>query len=271
MNGTAGGLRNYLRSILSPPSDPVMTRYRVRLPSALAEAQFQATIALMWPQGITIDERQQAIAERQLLDVARSTALQYSVLDLDEARAAVILALRDHDLRDLDTQPVVASANIEVGLDDMRMAEERQALRRQTALAREARLEEVEQLRVLADQVLATPTVARLWWLEGKPGKLEDLVAKGKDGMFEKVAELFGTPVEFQAADPIAELIRLFLQGLDTRLREQLISQLRWVFDSYERPDLAGRLDVYQHPRAGSRNDASPADFDRHAPASGLR
>jgi len=270
MNGAVGRLRNYLRRLLSSRSDPVMTTFRVRLPSALAEAQFEATITMMWPPGIVIDQRQQAIAERQLLEVARSIARNYSVLDPDETRAAVNLALEDRGLRDADLELVMASAKIEVGPDDRRIAEEREGLRRQTALVREARLEEVEQLRVLADQILATPTVARLWWLEGKPGKLEDLVAKSKEGMFEKVAELFGVPTERPAADPIAELIRLFLQGLDARFREQLISQLRFVFTSYECSDLAERLDDYQHPRACPAHDASPADIDGHAPHPGL-
>ena len=107
-------------------------------------------------------------------------------------------------------------------------------------------------MRLLADQILATPTVARLWWLEGKPGRLEDLVAKGKDEMFDKISELFGMPAGRPAADPIAELVQLFLQGLDARFREQLISQLRFVFTSYERDDLADRLNGYEHPRGSS-------------------
>lgn len=123
---------------------------------------------------------------------------------------------------------------------------------------------------MLAEQILVTPTVARLWWLEGNPGKLEDLVAKSEKGIFEKVAEFFGVPAENPAADPIAELIRLFLQGLDARFREQLISQLRFVFTSYERGDLARMLDGYQHPRASPGQDASLADVDGYAPRSGL-
>jgi hypothetical protein len=48
------------------------------------------------------------------------------------------------------------------------------------------------------------------------------------------------------AADPIAELIRLFLQGLDGRFRERLIDQLRLTFSAYERDDVAAGLDAYQ-------------------------
>jgi hypothetical protein len=43
---------------------------------------------------------------------------------------------------------------------------------------------------------LATPTLARLRWLEGKPEKLELLVGTEKDEIFEKVAELFGASAE---------------------------------------------------------------------------
>lgn len=270
MNGTRGILRNYLRRIVFARSDSVVTTYRVRLPSVLAEAQFQATIEMVWPPGAIIDQHQQAVAERRLMDVARSTASSYSVLDPDETRTAVNLALGDREQTGADLGLVAVSAMIDVGSDDRRMAEEHEGLRRQTALAREARMEEVERMRVLADQILATPTVARLWWLEGNPAKLEDLVAKSEKGIFEKVAEFLGVPAESSAVDPIAELVRLFLKGLDVRFREQLISQLRFVFTSYERSDLARMLDGYQHPCANPGYDASLADVDGYAPGSGL-
>jgi hypothetical protein len=270
MNDSAGRLWNCLRLRLSARSDPVVTTSRVRLPSAFPEAQFQATITMVWPPGIVPDQRQRALAERQILDTARPVARQYSVLDPDEARASVDLELWGRGVTGDDSQLVMASTSIEVDSDDRRLAEECEALRRQTALTREARLEEVERLRVLADEVLANPTLARLWWLEGKPGKLEDLVAKGKEETFEKVAELFGKPADIQPADPIAELIRLFLQDLDSRLREQLISQLRFVFADHERPDLVAGLDGYQHPRAGPDQGFSAAEVDGNAPTRGL-
>jgi hypothetical protein len=265
-----GGPRNFVLRFLFRRSDFVVTTFRVRLPSALAEAQFKATIRITWSPGAVVDERRLAIAEGQFLGAARSAASGYSVLDPDEARAAIDLALWDRRLRDGDTELAGAGAEIEVDADDRRMAEHYGDLRRQTALARAARLEEVDRLRLLADEVLSTPTLARLWWLEGKPGKLEDLVIKGKDEMFEKVAELFGAPDERTTTDPIADLIRLFLQDLDPRFREQLISQLQLVFTSYERGDLAGRLDSYQHARTYPGVDVSIGDVDRHASSPGL-
>lgn len=264
-----GGLRNYVLSFLSRRSESVVTTFQARLPSLLGdEAQFQATITMAWPPGTLIDGRRQSAAELQLLQVARSVAHGYSVLNPDEARAAIDLALWDRGLTDAGAELVAVGARIEVEPHDRRIAEDHEDLRRETALAREARREEVERLKLLANQVLATPTLARLWWLEGKPGNLENLVAKGKDEMFEKVAEIFGASAERPATDPIAELIRIFLQGLDVRFREHLIRQLRMVFASYERDDLALRLDGYQH--LGHLDVGVRAEgIDGHAPSTG--
>lgn len=264
MNGGFGELRSYLWRFFSRRSESVVTTFQARLPSRLEEAQFQATIRIAWPPGALIDGRRRATAELQLLEGARSAAQGYSVLNPDEARAAIDLALFDCGQTCIDPELVAVGAKIEVNPHDRRMAEDHEDLRRETGLAREARREEVERLRLLADQVLATPTLARLWWLESKPEKLELLVAKEKDEIFEKVAELFGASAERPASDPIAELIRLFLEGLDARLRDHLISQLPLVFTSYERGDLAGRLDSYQQTRTYAGADVSIGDVARH-------
>jgi len=48
------------------------------------------------------------------------------------------------------------------------------------------------------------------------------------------------------------------------------ISQLPLVFTSYERSDLADRLDSYQHTRTYPGVDVSLGDADRHASSPGL-
>jgi hypothetical protein len=263
MNGNDGWLRTVLLRLLTPRSDSVVSTFLARLPSKLAEAQFQATIQITWPPGTHIDQRVQAIAKRQVLQAARSEAEKYSVLDADEARAAIDMALWDRWQRSEDPDPVLAKITaMEVGLDDRRAAEKQDGLRRQTALAGEERLQEAERLQVLANEILAKPTLARLWWLEGKPAKLEDLVAKDKDDMFVKVAEIFDVPAGHPATDPIAELIGQFLQGLNPLAREHLIVQLGHVFSSYERDDLASRLSSYHHLRADMGRTATLTDVD---------
>jgi hypothetical protein len=55
--------------------------------------------------------------------------------------------------------------------------------------------------------LLADPITSRLWWLEDRPDKLERLVDQKMDGVFAKIAVLFGESASRPAADPIAELM----------------------------------------------------------------
>lgn len=237
MNGISMALRCRLRRVLSQCLDPVPATFEARLPSEIPEAKFHAVIEATWPPGTNAGQSMRSLAGR-LLDVAQPVANRCSVLDRDGAWAALDLAL----LNDASVQGCglisLSVTDLRVGPEDRCLAERRETLRRETALA-QAR---AENMRVL----LADPTTARLWWLENSPGKLEKLAEQKMDGIFEKVATLFGESARRPAADPIAELIRLFLQGLDGRFREQLINQLHLVFSAYERDDLAMRLDAYQ-------------------------
>jgi hypothetical protein len=247
-----------------------VTTFRVRLSSEVRDAHFQVTIQTIWPPTTHVDRALRSIVERHLLQVARSAAKNYSVLDPDEARMAIDLKL-SCDLRPEDVDICPAGANIislEVGPDDRHMAESQQAFHRMTALAQAERLEEVNRLRILGDTVLANPALARLWWLEGKPGKLKELVELDNKKVFQDVAELFSPQAERLAVDPIAELIRIFLQDLDSQCRELLIGQVRIVFHSYERDDLVDRLDSCRDPSATPSSDnGSNGDFFRRVSA----
>lgn len=260
MNGATHPLRSLLRRVMSQRLDPVPARFEARLPSEIPEAQFHVVIEARWPPGMDADQSMRSLAER-LLHVARESAKPYSVLDRHEAWAAIEREL----LGDADVQGsglvTLVVTDVLVHPDDENLAERQEALRREAALT-EA---EAENLKVL----LADPTTARLWWLENKPDKLAKLVEPEMDATFEKIATRFGGSASRPAADPIAELIRLFLQGLDGRSREHLIDRLRYVFTCYERPDLAGRLDSYQQARASTGYDATARDVDGHSPDPG--
>jgi hypothetical protein len=270
MNGLAWPLRRYVQRIITRRSDPTVTTFRVRLPSELREAQFQATIRMEWPPGRHIDRVLQSVVEQHLLGAARSAAKNYSVLDPHEACAAIDLELFGHlQPEGTDIYPVAASvAEIAADLEDQHLAESQEALRRQTALAQAERTEEVKRLRILGDEILTDPMLARLWWLDGKPDRLEKLVELGNNKVFEDVVGLLSTPAEQLAAEPITELIRIFLQDLDPPYREQLIRQLQFVFRSYERIDLAGKLDSHHHPAVSSSGQQGRiGDFDGRVPA----
>ena len=98
---------------------------------------------------------------------------------------------------------------------------------------------------MLAVEVLSDPALAGLWWLDGQPEKLPELVKLSKNKVFEEAATLFSASPDHASVDPIPELVRLFLHGLGPSLRQQLIEQLHLVFISYERTDLARKLDPY--------------------------
>jgi hypothetical protein len=251
VNGTGVRLRSCLRRVFSQRLDPVPAKFEARLPSEIPEAQFQAVIEATWPTGTNAYQSMRSLADR-LLDVAQTAAKRCSVLDRDKAWAAIERALLNEASVRESGLITLWVTDVRVSTDDRSLAEKQESLRRETALGRA----KAENLRLM----LADPTTARLWWLENSPGKLEKLGEQKMDDIFEKVSALFGEAAELPAADPIAELIRLFLQGLDGRFRERLIDQLRLVFSAYERDDLAARLQClpditqqYRLPRYGGR------------------
>jgi hypothetical protein len=258
MTGPPRPLGSRLRQVLFQRSDRAAWTYQVRLSSEIPEAQFQAVIEAVWPPGTSLDQALRSRAEQQLARVARLVAAKHSVLDCDDAWAAIDEEfVRNGSLRAVGLSEAVVT-NLRAGPDDERLAEKQEDLRRETSLARA----KAERLR----ELLADPVTARLWWLEDRPEKLEKLAAEGKDGIFEKVANLFGESARHSAPDPIAELIRLFLQGLDARFRERLIDQLDLVFRAYERADLADGLSSGRHPPVADLSH-TVASADGQAPA----
>lgn len=230
MNGTGGALRSLLRQVLSQRVEPVRWTYLVRLPSVIPEARFEAEIGAAWQPGTRVNPSLSSLAEQLLADVARSAAKDRSVLDRDEARTAINVALAaDGRLRENRLKATVA--DLRVGTQDRTLAEKY----RETELAQAS-------ARRLAG-LLADPVAARLWWLQETPDRVEQLLAMDKKNLFDDLARIFaGSASEPVSPDPIAELIRIFLQGLDSRAREHLLDQLDRVFRSYEHKDLADRL-----------------------------
>jgi hypothetical protein len=256
VNDATQPLRSFLRRVLSRGLGPAAATFEARLRSEIPEAQFQIVIETTWPPGVDSGRSMRSLAD-QLLHVARGVTEDRSVLDRHETWAAIERSL----LSDAGVQGsgllTLKVTNVMVHPGDQNLAEQREALRRDTALTQE----KADKLQTL----LSNPTTARLWWLEDRPDKLEMLVNQKMEGVFEKIALLFGESASRPAVDPIAELIRLFLQDLDGRSREHLIDLLRRVFTSYERPELADRLDAYQQLRTYAGQDASRSDLDRNA------
>ncbi|WP_203862911.1 hypothetical protein [Plantactinospora mayteni] len=110
---------------------------------------------------------------------------------------------------------------------------------RQTALERLKHRAELERIRCLRESVYSRPDVARSYWLYHHPDQLNAML----DIDFEGIAEKFGDAGESRFL-VIAKLIGDFLGRLEDGDRRYLVGQLGQLFSSYNRPDLAERLDA---------------------------
>jgi len=110
---------------------------------------------------------------------------------------------------------------------------------RQAALERLKQRAELERIRYLRESVYSHPVVARSYWLYHHPDRPEELLTI----KFEEIAEKFGDVGESRFL-VIAKLIGDFLGGLEDGKRRYLLEQLGHFFSSYDRPDLAERLEA---------------------------
>ncbi|MBA2897798.1 hypothetical protein [Nonomuraea soli] len=224
--------------------------YRARLPSKLEGACFDATIEVHGQ----LDHQQpaqEAQVYRKLESHARSVSGKLSVLDLDRAAAEITI--------ELNRESVVAMPDLHVLLDRVRVrarvsasasavatARSLQEAVQKTTLARMEYREQARRLGFLRDHFLASPAMARMWWVGEDPSRLADLAAKstsGKADPFETAVRLLGEAADAGSVrNEVAAITETFIRGLTPEARKYLISQLAQVFTNYERPELAERL-----------------------------
>ncbi|MFF5217832.1 hypothetical protein [Micromonospora sp. NPDC000442] len=110
---------------------------------------------------------------------------------------------------------------------------------RQTALERLKQQAELERVRFMRETVYSQPDVARSYWLYHHPDRPEELLTI----KFEEIAEKFGDAAESRSLG-VAKLIDEFLGQLGESERRYLLGQVGQVFSSYNRTDLAERLEI---------------------------
>ncbi|WP_326824625.1 hypothetical protein [Streptosporangium sp. NBC_01756] len=248
------GLLAWIKSLFVPRYDVRLPEYHrsafiVRsLPSTLTEAHFGASLEATWEigDGNRPDTEEAYDAHRQLRDVLERATENFSVLLLEEAQSQAEIALY-RAARDIDRRLMSVRITLSVDEKVKAYAEMHEEVLRDNALA-EARFQtKAHQARYVRDHLLSDAQMARLWWLDGQPGKLPELLKMGND--FEQVVGLIKTglgpattPEEAVKTELIAQLIKDFLTPLSPQHREILLSQLGQVFSGYEREDLAHGL-----------------------------
>jgi hypothetical protein len=222
-------------------------QYSARLPSRLAGAWFRAGVLALGPPGSAEPVTDARVYER-LIGAARAVSQHYSVLDDAEACNAVKIALSDHSqLADLDVRLEILHVELEPWPGAAELATAYEQLAAETALATERQRAQARRLAEFRDHVLASPEMARLWWVQDDPERFVQLAGM-EEGVFEKgVALVAGAGLASSATDRVAAIIESFLRDLGPEHRALLITQIGQVLGGYERADLAAQLEP-AHP-----------------------
>ncbi|HEX3921549.1 MAG TPA: hypothetical protein VHY31_04640 [Streptosporangiaceae bacterium] len=216
--------------------------YHARLPSDLEGAFFEAAVfgyGALGPRGPLAS----AHVHQRLTEVAGDVSCRFSALRSAEASSAVTIALyRVRQMNDLGVTFDNFYADLRAEPAATELATRREQLIQDTTLAREQQREEARRFAFLRDHFLASPQMARLWWLNNDPEKLLQLGEKTQN-LENAVALLDGREADLGQGDHIAQIIETFVAELPPEHRQHLITQIGLVFRGYERADLAERLD----------------------------
>jgi len=145
-------------------------------------------------------------------------------------------------MTDLGIHPRSIRAELHVESPAIELATAHEQLVRDTTLACEQQKEAAKRLTFLRDHVLTSSCMARLWWLNNDPTRLEQLGRMSDDPFEKAVAALTGRAKDTEQRDQIAKIIETFLRELHPESRTLLVTQVANVFERYDRTDLARNL-----------------------------
>ena len=236
-------MRSWLTGRRDPFDDPAESGSAAyRLASELgADAQFTATIRAQWESS---GRGGREIVFPYLSGQGSKVTRTFSVLDVAEANDALIRAFAQvagSEIPGTGIRLISASATLQVEDGHRKFAEQEADLNRQARFHADDAKVKMLRLTTIRDMFLHDSASAALWWSEGKPERLLEVVAH-KDKFSTVVNVLDGTAADRAEADQTSELISAFLADLAPHHREHLLDQLSRVFASYDRPDLAGKL-----------------------------
>ncbi|GAA2218045.1 hypothetical protein ACFY2R_22845 [Micromonospora olivasterospora] len=218
--------RGRLSRLWARPEEPAHpVTFPAELRSCHPHIAFDATLQLWW-QGN--DEAAIWTTRQRVTEWADRVTAQYCVTQAGNAE------------NEINTRnPYGARVQLAVSPQARIAAEAILEIDRQSALERLKQRAELERIRYLRESVYSRPDVARSYWLYHHPDRPEELLTI----RFEEIAEKFGEVGESRFL-VIAKLIGDFLGRLEDGERRYLLEQLGQFFSSYDRPDLAERLEA---------------------------
>jgi hypothetical protein len=218
--------RGRLSGLWTRPEDPTQPiTFPAELRSCHPHVAFDATFQFWWQ-----DNEQAAFwtARKKVTEWADKVTARYCVTQAGNAENEINTRIGTSFRVQLTVSPQARTA-----------AEAILEIDRQTALERLKQQAELERIRYLRESVYSHPDVARSYWLYHHPDQPQELLTI----KFEEIAEKFGDVGESRFL-VIAKLIGDFLGRLEDGERRYLLGQLGQFFSSYDRPDLAERLEA---------------------------
>jgi hypothetical protein len=199
--------------------------FTAELRSRHPHVAFGATFEL-WRQGS--DQAAVWTLRQKVIERADQVTTQYCVTQAGNAQNAINALMAN-----------VVRVHLTVSRPALAAAEAILEIDRQAIIERLKQRAELERIRYLRENVYSRPDVARSYWLFHHPDQLNAM----HDINFEEIAAKFGDVGESRFL-VIAKLIGDFLGRIEDGDRRYLLGQLGQVFTSYDRPDLAERLEA---------------------------
>lgn len=230
------------------------------LNSRVEGAPFQAT-STVWLANVDESSRStwhlHVLAGREVWRQAHELTRKHLVMDCDMAEAELNLYFAYPT--PVGDEGVTATAAFQLAAPEaaVRITAAYQDAEGQGAIAQLKYQQQLRQARAVRDTVLADPSLARAWWLDGKPDRLQNL-ALVDQALHASTVE--GGPSSPTRRSPVADIAERFLAGLKDEERSYFLRVFGTSLESFDRLELADELRRATSPSARPHGSATGTD-----------
>lgn len=216
------------------------TKAALLLPSDVPDLHFRAQVTIDWPAvraGDPAADHSEVIEHLRAAAGARTE--KYSVVFREEAEYDLNVNIPSSwD----DSPPCAATIALQVDEDVRQAALRHQELRRTQVFEEEKQQLQVKQWEGLQEHVLRDPLRIRMWWLNGDPKRLRELI--DEDKIFEQAAQALSPPAArpSEAFNLVRMLESFWSQLSDDQRTYLIVDRLDTVFRNFDQPELADEL-----------------------------
>jgi hypothetical protein len=202
--------------------------------------RFDAEFTVWWPIG-EVGPYRTATTQDKLTLWAADVSSRRSVLDAATLQAELNRSLRQ-GMPLVDIDPTITCAIVRISVDKsvLAAAQERDALRRQSALTKLRQEADTNRLRYLHDTILADPALLMAWLLESNPSAPGE-VLKHEEHL-KQLAQQVNSNTVNQIGVEFAKIATRFVERLEAPALNELVRNFKKLVASFERDDLAKEI-----------------------------